>query len=452
MQHRVSRRELLVGMGAMAGAGVLAACAPAAQAPQSQPAAEEQGSTQAPAAAGGEQTTVRIFDYDPTGTDLWVTADAEFTTYFAEKYPDIKVEREQAPWAGFAEKLLTSLAGGSKFDVIYGYWEWLPLFVENNAVGPLDDLIEADPEISADDFFDYAKEMVDGKTYGLAWFISSHFFWYNKTRVEAAGQPDPKELDKQGKWDYTAWYEFAKAMTGEEDGAPVFGFEMGNFGITTVYCMPAWAHGSDLWNEDFSDCLLDQPVHTDIWKYLQTFYKEGLTPMPGQTGQGEQGPGFTNGRVAGTEAGQWLGRTLVQEKTPDLFDIGMVRFPTGPAGTYAVAALNSYYFSSAPSDPTAAFTWYKERSFSEAAYKIYGPIGVGPFPSRKSIAPVAVFPFEDTEVYESIRPTMHAYRTSPKETEFSALFTAAYDEMILETRPIEQILAQLAEEAEALNQ
>ena len=146
------------------------------------------------------------------------------------------------------------------------------------------------------------------------------------------------------------------------------------------------------------------------------------------------------------------GRTLVQEKTPDLFDIGMVRFPTGPAGTYAVAALNSYYFSSAPSDPTAAFTWYKERSFSEAAYKIYGPIGVGPFPSRKSIAPVAVFPFEDTEVYESIRPTMHAYRTSPKETEFSALFTAAYDEMILETRPIEQILAQLAEEAEALNQ
>lgn len=439
MRHTLSRRGFLqtLGMGTVGVA--LAACAPIA------PSAS---SGQAPAAA---KVTTHVFDYDPTGTDTWVAADAEFIEYFTGKYPNIEVIREQAPWTGFTEKLLTSIAGGSQYDVIYGYWEWLPLFRDNNVVGPLDDLIAGDSELSADDFYDYAKETVDGQTYGLAWFISGWLHWYNKNAVQEAGHTDLKALDNEGKWDYDAWYNFAKTFTSEKDGAPLYGYDMGATRSVTVYTMLAWAWGTEFWNEDFTQNIINSEENVKLWQWLQQFYSEGLTPTPG-AGTQEQAPGFTNGRAVATMAGQWYTRNIVQEKTTDLFDIGMVRFPKGPEGQYSVAALNSFYFAREPQAPEAAWTWYKERSFSEMAAKIYAQIGGGRFPSRKSVAPQKLFDWEDTEIYEAIRPILRTYRTSPKEAEWTALYQAAYDEMILATRPIEEILGQLAENATALVQ
>jgi len=399
---------------------------------------------------GGAEASIRVFDYDPTGTDAWVQADKDFEAYFAAKYPNIKVTRDQAPWTGFTEKLLTAIAGGAKYDVIYGYWEWLPLFIKNDVVGPLDDLLAQDAEVKADDFFDYAKEMVEGKTYGLAWFISGWLQWYNKDRVDKQGAPDPKALFKDGKWDYTAWHDFAKKMTYDDAGTPIFGWSMSEFRNTSVYAMLAWAYGTDYWNDDFSKSLINSPENVEAWKFMQQFFVEKLTPTPGETGQGQQGPGFTNGRIVGTQAGQWYTRNIVQDKAPDLFKIGMVPFPKGPKGSISVAALNSFYFSKKPDNPLAAFAWYKERSFSDAAAKIYAAIGGGRFPSRKSVKPATVYPFEDTEVYEWVRPTFRTFRTAPKQSEFEQLFGAAWDEMALQSRPVDQILQQLATEAEAL--
>jgi len=449
MRQVLSRRRFLSGLGATAGASILAACAPAAPqvVKETVVVEKEVEKVVTPTPIGGAEAVVRIFDYDPTGTDAWVQADKDFELYYSAKYPHIKLERDQAPWTGFTEKLLTSIAGGAKYDIIYGYWEWLPLFIENDVVGPLDDMIAQDPEINAEDFYDYAKEVVEGKTYGLAWFISGWLHWYNKTRVQDAGATEPKEMNNNGAWDYDAWYQFAKDFTTEEEGLKIFGYDLGSTRSITVYCMLAWAWGTDLWDEGFTKCLMDSEENIQVCKFIQQFYAEHLCPMPGESGTGEQQIGFTNGRVTATMAGQWYTRTIVQEKAPSLFDIGMVPFPKGPAGQFSVAALNSFYFSKAPEYPEAAWTWYKERSFSDAAAKIYASIGGGRFPSRKTVAPATVYDWEDTEVYEAIRPILHPYRTSPKESEFTEMWHAAWDELVLQTRPVEEIMAQLAQEA-----
>lgn len=439
MKQQWSRRSFLhaVGMGSLGLA--LAACAPVAQAPAGEEAA----------APSGEKVTTYIFDYDPTGTDAWVAADAQFVEYFAEKYPEIEAVREQAPWTGFTEKLLTSVAGGAKYDVIYGYWEWLPLLRDNNVVGPLDDLLAADSEIPPDDFYDYAKETVDNQTYGLAWFISGWLHWYNKDVVAEAGAEEPKALSSAGAWDYAAWLQFAQDFTGEANGAPRYGYDMSSTRSPTAYIMLAWAHGTEFWNDDFSESLINSPENVQLWEWLQAFYSENLTPAPG-AGDQDQGPGFTNGRVVGTMAGQWFTRNIAQDGADQEFAIGMAPFPVGPSGTYSVAALNSFYFGSAPDSPDAAWTWYKERSFSEMAGQLYADIGGGRFPSRKSATPATVYSWEDTEVYEAIRPSLRTYRTSPKESEWISLYQAAWDEMALATRPIEEILDQLAEESTKL--
>lgn len=437
MSHPLSRRQFLRNSSAFAlGIALTAACAPTVA-----PVQPESGAQQ-------EKTEVRIFDYDPTGTDAWVVADQQFTDYFTEKYPDIELAREQAPWTGFTEKLLTSIAGGAKYDVIYGYWQWLPLFIDNSVVGPIDEMLSADGELSADDFYDYAKETIDGQTYGLAWFISGWLHWYNRTAVAAANVTDLKEADAAGEWDYDAWYQFAQELTGEQDGTPVYGYDVSATRSPSVYAMLAWAWGTDLWNEDFSQSTVNSAENIERWSWLQQFYAEGLSPTPG-TGT-EETLGFTTGRSMATMGGQWYTRNIVQDEADTKFDIGMVQFPKGPEGQFSVAALNSYYFAQAPANPTGAWNWYKERSFSETANEIYAPIGGGRFPPRKSISPAVLYDWEDTEVYESVRPNLRTYVASPKESEWVTMWEAAWDEMSLGTRPVSEILDQLAEESTSL--
>src|SRR5262249_43821830 len=146
--------------------------------------------------------------------------------------------------------------------------------------GPLDDMLAADSEIPPSDFYDYAKETVDNQVYGLAWFISGWLHWYNKNAIKAAGATEPKALNADGKWDYDAWYQFAKQFTSEQGGAPVYGYDMNSTRSATVNIMLAWAYGTEYWNEDFSKSLMDSPENIKVWTWLQQFYKEALTPKP----------------------------------------------------------------------------------------------------------------------------------------------------------------------------
>ena len=242
MHKKLSRRAFMRNAGLLGTGMTLAACVPVPPVPPVAPVTpvapqdSMEGETEAVAELAVEELEVAyVFDYDPTGADAWVAADEEFVQYFAEKYPNYVVVREQTPWTGFTEKLLTSIAGGSRYDVIYGYWQWLPLFIENDVVGPLDDLIDADTTIAADDFFDYAKETVEGDTYGLAWFISGWLHWYNMTAVNEAGYTTPKEMNENGEWDYDAWFQFATDFTSRAGGVPIYGYDMASARGVSVY-------------------------------------------------------------------------------------------------------------------------------------------------------------------------------------------------------------------------
>ena len=451
MHKKLSRRAFMRNAGLLGTGMTLAACVPVPPVATVTPVAPQdsmEGETEAVAELAVEELEVAyVFDYDPTGADAWVAADEEFVQYFAEKYPNYVVVREQTPWTGFTEKLLTSIAGGSRYDVIYGYWQWLPLFIENDVVGPLDDLIDADTTIAADDFFDYAKETVEGDTYGLAWFISGWLHWYNMTAVNEAGYTTPKEMNENGEWDYDAWFQFATDFTSREGGVPIYGYDMASARGVSVYAMLAWAWGTQQWSDDFATSLMNSRENVALWKWIRQFYRDGLAPLP-RDRTPDRPLSFTNGRAMATMAGQWYTRNIVQDGAPDLFDIGMAPFPKGPSGQYSVAALNSFYFSKSPGNVDPAWAWYKERSFSEAVASIYAKIGGGGFPSIKRVASATVYEWEDAEVYEAIRPRLRTYRTSPKESEWiDTLWNPAWDEMVLGRRPVEEILGQLAQES-----
>jgi ABC-type glycerol-3-phosphate transport system substrate-binding protein len=473
MGKRITRRQFLRGAAAGAAGVVLASCAtPTAEVVEKETTVEVeveklvteivQETVEVPVevevevevpvtAVPPEEVTIQIWDYDPTGTDAWVRADKSFEAYFHGKYPYITAERTQAPWTGFAEKFLTSVAGGATYDVIYGWYRWLPQFMENNTVAPIDELVDVDPEVEPGDFLDSAKEIVDGKTYGLSWYVGASFLWYNKSRVAEAGVDDPHEVDMGGNWTYDAYYEFGEAMTGERDGGPVYGADVSwTRSAGPNYNLIARAFGGTEFDETFTTCTMDSPEHLEVWKFLQRFYMNGISPTPGA--MAEETIGFDQENVISWVTGNWYIDTATQAGLPSIFDIGMARMPEGPSGQFTSTYINSFYMGADAQNPMEGWIWYKERSWSEAALTIYVPIGNGRFPALKRLEPQYEYDWENVEMYDALRPTMVAYTVSPKESEFNGLFEAAYDEMILQTRPIEDILGQLAEETTDLMQ
>lgn len=308
--------------------------------------------------------TLKLWDYDSTGDDFWVQADKNFELYYGAKYPNVKIERTRAPWTGFTEKFLTSVAGGAKYDVIYGWGGWLPQFIENKVVKPLDELLAADKEVDLKDFYEAGKEVIDGKVYGLGWFLTPFFVWYNKKAVLAKGLSEPRELDKQAKWDYDAWYNFAKAMASEDKGIRTFGFDLTVTGYVGDMAVMSKNWGSSLWDEKFTKCTVNSDENVKLWEFFQKFYKERLAPLPTEGGFLNEQVGFANQRIMGCITGANYVRSAVQQKAPTNFDIGMAPMPKGPKSQAHMLYINSFYLSSKGDNPDAAWTFYKERSFS----------------------------------------------------------------------------------------
>lgn len=398
--------------------------------------------------ASTEQQTIHVFDFDPTGIEAWVAADEAFGTYFSEEHPNISVERTKAGFVGYAESLLTSVAGGAKYDVIYGWAPWLPQFVENDVVSSLDSFLTGG-DLSADDFHDYGKDVSGGQVYGLAWYASAQYMYYNRGRVADAGLDDPAELDAAGNWTYEQLRSHAEALS-DSGSAPNYGFDMGITRGTGDFSAFSRGWGSDIWGPNFSESLMDSPENIELWSWIQGFYRDELTPLPTE-GSGLADPvGFGDERIRMMISGANYCRQAEQQGVSDRIDIGMVRIPKGPGGQSHVAYLNSYFMGSRGDNAAGGWEWYKERTFSDRALDLYADTGASRFPVRKSQEPVTRYEWEQPDLYQQIGEDMYPVPVAPEQTRFDELYGAKWDLLSLQQGTAEELLTELADEVNEL--
>ncbi len=191
--RRLSRRELLRGLGVSLGAtALMAACAPAPAAPpapaaepQEEPApAEEPAATEAPVAA--EATKISYWTF---WADRWGEFQQEIVNNYNKSQSDTAVEMLIAPWGELNTKLLTAISAGTPPDfTIIGRSDAISWAVRGG-ITPLDDRIASDPKVKPDDWFDVAwKECLwEGKTYALPFESGTYAAWLNPVMFEEAG-------------------------------------------------------------------------------------------------------------------------------------------------------------------------------------------------------------------------------------------------------------------------
>ena len=150
-------------------------------------------------ASAGNKTTLRIW---AMGREAEVAG--ELLIEFEREHPGIRVRIEQLPWSAAHEKLLTAFAGSVLPDVAQLGNSWLPELVALGALEALDARVAAAPDVSAADYFGgiWDTNVVDGKLYGVPWYVDTRVLFYRRDLLAAAGVADVP----------TRWSDFQAAL------------------------------------------------------------------------------------------------------------------------------------------------------------------------------------------------------------------------------------------------
>jgi multiple sugar transport system substrate-binding protein len=147
----------------------------------------------------GARTTVRFWGFGREGEVV-----REMVPEFEALHPDIRVEVQQVPWTAAHEKLLTAFVGDSTPDAAQLGNTWVPEFVSLHALAALDERIaRTAPAILRDSFPGvWDANVLDGRTWGIPWYVDTRLLFYRSDLVKAAGGP----------WPPRSWSEWREAM------------------------------------------------------------------------------------------------------------------------------------------------------------------------------------------------------------------------------------------------
>src|SRR2546423_9919602 len=150
-------------------------------------------------ASAANKTTLRIWAMGREGEVL-----SQLMPAFEKAHRDVHVEVQQIPWTAAHEKLLTAYVGNATPDIAMLGNTWVPEFVALNALALLDSFVAQSKDIGRDDFFPgiWKTNVVNGKTYGIPWYVDTRLIFYRSDLLAKAGY---KEFPK-------TWADWSAAM------------------------------------------------------------------------------------------------------------------------------------------------------------------------------------------------------------------------------------------------
>ncbi|MBC7235201.1 MAG: extracellular solute-binding protein [Chloroflexi bacterium] len=306
-QSPMTRRRFLLltsaaGAG-LAGAALLAACAPKAEptatpVPQqpaaqptkppapAQPAAKEPVTIQLHLRAGGEKSEVPIY----------VTRPQEFM----QEHPEIKVELAPIPGGEYQAKIQTMAAAKTLGDVMWtsDVWTDHTRYVKLGIIAVVDDWLEANGH-TKDEWLPACVDTLthDGKMYGLP--KCSHpgdaYIWINEDMFVENGLPVPETYGNKPE----QLMEWAIKLTkGPKGDREVYGYYP-HFGHIMAFYNPLrGAFGGLELNDEGTKSLADSDEWYEWMKWTTYFYVENIAPKGEAVPSGGREAMFAAGKLA----------------------------------------------------------------------------------------------------------------------------------------------------------
>ena len=254
-------------------------------------------------------------------------------------HPCITVKLEHTPYRGYADKLLTRIAGRSSPDIICTEVDLFVAFQSKNVLLDLTPYIKKDTSLDIKDFYHKIinRFTVGGKLYALPRDTAPYAcVYYNKKLFDEAGIPYPKD-----DWDVFDMLEKARKLTKtDQAGRTVqYGF------YTWAWQNFVYAFGGSMTDSVArpAKCTLgskDSLAGLSFYSDLINRYKVHPTSTAmTNLAMGVQGM-FMTGRLAMFASGIW--ETPGLRKISD-FEWDVAMFPKGPGGRRAFGTGGSGY-------------------------------------------------------------------------------------------------------------
>jgi len=351
---KVSRRQFLQGLALAGGGAILAACAPEV--------VQETVVVKETVVVGGESDVVeveKVVTATPPPKEpvkIVATSQMPIDTWdnsverAKERLPHIDLTVTQTQiggrgWSGYADLIITQIAGGEQLDVIMIAVEGIPLLGSKNILLPLEPFIEADPEAQFmvyEDTHPLLNSMLqwDGKQLEIPFSWNNMVMYYNTEIFEEKGVDPPPE-----DWTWDNFLETCLAVAdvkGTEDDLYAYSFwGAGMFGMCAWY----FVNDTSPLTDDWMDSNMLDPKVAETLQFLADLILE-YKVAPNPAGWDEWGQ-FHAGHLAMRTCGRWcISGSLSEGFTT--YDLQYQPYRSGPyrtvAGTdgWGIATMSRY--------------------------------------------------------------------------------------------------------------
>ncbi len=287
--RKVSRRNLLKGIGFGLGAAALAACG-APSAPTATHSADKAAQPATAPAGGGSGAEVVYWGF---GGSLGKAEEKLVANWHAAQ-SDVKINRQvQGSYEETAQKLTAALAAKTAPDMALLSDVWWFKFYRAKTLMPLNDLAVT-ARIDAADFVPslWNEGVRQGKQYWIPFARSTPLFYYNADMFQAAGLPDrgPKTWDE-----FMGWAPKLVKKDGDTLKVAAFAGLADASYVAWVFQCVNWAFGGSYSTPDLQMKFLDPNTiqATQFYADMANKYHIASTPKDAQKD-------FTNGLAAAT--------------------------------------------------------------------------------------------------------------------------------------------------------
>jgi putative chitobiose transport system substrate-binding protein len=221
-----------------------------------------------PSASGDAEVEFWTMQLQPQFTDYFNQLIAQFET----ENPGVTVRWVDVPWGDMQSRILTAVSAGTAPDVVNLNPDFAAQLAGRNAWLELDDRIsEGDRQTYLPNI--WQANTLDGKTFGLPWYLTTNVTIYNQDLLEQAGIDEPpttyEELAQVAQQirESTGKYAFFKTFVPEDSAEVLQSFVQ---------------MGAELIDEQ-GNAAFNTPAGKAVFQYWTDLYQQGLLPREALT-------------------------------------------------------------------------------------------------------------------------------------------------------------------------